>query len=418
MKTNDFLAEQIAAPNNLLLAWRNIRGNIPKYLRSRSAGPDGITIATFEENLTTELQFLSDALLQGHYQPQAPKIIQISKKSGGTRTVGILNVIDRVAQRAAQQVLEPLWEGNFLDCSFGFRPGLSIHDALHYAQQQRSSHLRWLLDGDITDCFGSIDHTLLMKQVQRQVHDHRTLNLIENWLDVGILSSGTPEEDRAIASTIQSWVEQGVQWISNQNAPISTGPYIPPEYRYAQYENPFNHYNPQPYENASRLSPQMARNFASSGLMLGASWAKKQFSKVGKQTIELIKSPVGKQILKKGVIASSALAAIALTSATTAMLIQNNRLPKPTGVLQGSPISPLLANIYLHLFDLMMTKRGHTLVRYADDWVVLSDSRHDAERAYRDAEHSLNRLKLEINPSKTAIHLPNEKVKWLGGMIE
>ena len=153
MGLNRKLMEQISAPENLLLAWRSTRGNIPKHRRERSSGPDGISIADYEGNLTTELNFLSEALLSGRYRPHPPATFQISKPAGGRREIVVLNVADRVAQRAAQQILEPLWEPAFLGCSFGFRPGLSVNDAIGCAQNLRLQEQPWIVDGDISNCF-------------------------------------------------------------------------------------------------------------------------------------------------------------------------------------------------------------------------------------------------------------------------
>ena len=419
MGLNQKLMEQIASPENLLLAWRNVRGNIPKYRRERSAGPDGISIAAYDENLTTELNFLSDALLTGRYQPRSPASFQIPKPSGGRRKIVVLNVTDRVAQRATQQVLEPIWEPDFLDCSFGFRPGLSVADALGCAQHLRIQKQRWLVDGDITDCFSALDHDLLMGQIQRRVHDQRVLRLIQKWLDVGILASGPPSEDETLvdkAQTVGKWVQQGAQWMLGQTID-NADPQNANSYEYARYERSgepdHQPENTRGFYNQRVLSRQLTTN----GLLIGASWVRRQAGKVGKSAIYYVKSPAGRRLLKKSTLVSTALAGVAVAGAVTAFVLNQKTEPTPAGVLQGSPISPLFANIYLHLFDLMMTKRDHALVRYADDWVVLSPSRQDAEKAYKDADWALGRLHLQLNQEKTHIRHPNEKVKWLGGVI-
>src|SRR5262245_29945377 len=103
------LMEQLASPENLLAAWRAVRGNIPKYRRARSSGPDGVTLLDYERELPAELNALHDRLLAGRYQPYPPARFKLPKRDGGEREVVVLAVADRVAQRAAQQVLEPLW---------------------------------------------------------------------------------------------------------------------------------------------------------------------------------------------------------------------------------------------------------------------------------------------------------------------
>jgi retron-type reverse transcriptase len=89
----------------------------------------------------------------------------------------------------------------------------------------------------------------------------------------------------------------------------------------------------------------------------------------------------------------------------------------PAGVLQGSPLSPLLANVYLHPFDVNVTGAGHRLARFADDWVILSPSQDRAEAAYNDALRSLAKLHLKANPGKTRILPPDQQLEWLGSVI-
>jgi len=88
------------------------------------------------------------------------------------------------------------------------------------------------------------------------------------------------------------------------------------------------------------------------------------------------------------------------------------------GVMQGSAISPLLANLYLHSFDQSITRSGFRMVRYADDWVILCPDQDGAEKAYKRAEATLARLKLKINPAKTRILAPADPLQWLGQTIK
>ncbi len=420
MGMNRKLMEQISAPENLLLAWRSIRGNIPKHRRDRSAGPDGISISDYEENLTTELNILSEALVNGRYRPHPPTTYKIAKPTGGKREIAVLNVTDRVAQRAAQQVLEPLWEPTFLGCSFGFRPGLSIHDAIGCAQSLRMQDQPWIVDGDISNCFPSLDHELLLTQIRRQVGDQRVLHLIQSWLDIGVLGSGPPQEDEGFLEKAQNMtglVQQGTQWVLNQ-AIEGNANYPAGNYEYARYELPDAQADgSERFPGSSFSQKAITRQMATNGIWLGAGWVRRNAGRWGKSAMDFAKSPAGRRLLRKSVLASSALAGVAVAGAAAAYVLNRQSGPAPAGVVQGSPISPLFANIYLHLFDVMMTKRGHALVRYADDWVALSPSRREAEKAYKDAECALNRLRLQLNPEKTHIRHPDEKVKWLGGVI-
>src|SRR3712207_6294347 len=118
------LIEQICSVENLTLAWRRVRSNIQVARRGRSAGPDAVTLRDFQADWTRQMTQLADELRCGTYRPLPPKRIAIPKSSGGERAIAILAVRDRIAQRAVQQVLEPLFDPLFLDCSYGCRPAL------------------------------------------------------------------------------------------------------------------------------------------------------------------------------------------------------------------------------------------------------------------------------------------------------
>ncbi len=424
-RIDNHLMEQLAAPENLLAAWRAIRGNIPQRRRAKSAGPDGVSLADFEQDLTAQLNFLSDALLNGRYLPQSPKRFTIRKGTHGRREIAVLSVADRVAQRAAQQALEPLWEPRFLPCSFGFRPGCSIEGALAYAGELRIEQ-RWVVDGDIRECFPSLDHDILMKQLARRVRDRRVLALIQNWLDVGIMNAGPPVDDEGLIEHVQTfsrWMGRSADWAvaraAEESDPYSAARFDAASHPSLYYEDEFAE---SPYPARDRAVTQMRhslmRRLLANGLMLGAGWMRSQAGTLGKKALTFAKSPAGRRFLKKSALASTGMAGAAAAAAVAAYLINRNAGPAPTGVLQGSPLSPLLANIYLHLFDVMMTKKEHALVRFADDWLTLTPSRRAADQAYGDAERSLGRLRLELNPEKTHIRQPHEKVKWLGGTIQ
>jgi RNA-directed DNA polymerase len=430
------LLELVAAPENLLAAWRAVRGNIPKYRRQRASGPDGVSISEFEKDLTTQLKVLRDMLMKGRYQPEPPAFFSVPKRSGGERLLAILSVRDRVAQRASQQIMEPLWEPDFLPCSFGFRPGISLNNAITYVQEMRPQY-GWVVDGDIAACFDTLDHELLMKLLRFKIRDDRMLELMQAWLDAGILQAGPPQNvDMQFAKRIEivkNYARKGFDWIMESIAQ-KNDPYGYGYGRYSAYEDPASFSKPEP-GSVDPISPypeqqeglvsgmrRMAvRQIISSGLMIGMGFVRARtaglFNKAGTASQLMLSSPVGRRLLKRGAMATGGLAGLAALAAVTAYLLNRQAGPSPAGVLQGSPLSPLLANVYLHPFDVSITTSGHHLARFADDWVILCPTQDQAEAAYNDALRTLGKLHLKANLQKTHILPPDQQLEWLGSVI-
>jgi RNA-directed DNA polymerase len=171
------------------------------YQRTRkdaAVGVDGQTAQDYAVNLQGNLQALLDRAKSGTYRASPVLRAYIPKDTGEPRPLGIPTFEDKILQRAVVMVLEPIYERDFLPCSYGFRPGRSAHQALRDLwKETMNTDGGWILEVDIQKFFDSLDHAHLRELVQRRVRDGVLLRLIGKWLNAGVLENGavfTPEE--------------------------------------------------------------------------------------------------------------------------------------------------------------------------------------------------------------------------------
>lgn len=267
--------EKVLRDENLYHAWLKVEAN------QGVAGSDGETIEQFASRLDDNLQILANEVRYDIYHPRPLLRVEIPKSSGGTRTLSIPSVRDRVLQTAVTRILTPVFELQFEEISFAYRTGRSVDQAVRHIERLRDKGYQWVVDADIRKFFDEVDHKRLLAEVEKLVTDKSILQLIEQWIEARVTG------------------EKGTR-----------------------------------------------------------------------------------------------------------------RLRK--GIPQGSPLSPLLANLYLDQLDDQLLSKGRRLVRYADDFVVMCKTKEGAEKALKVTEEILQSLKLAFNQKKTRITDFDRGFRYLG----
>jgi group II intron reverse transcriptase/maturase len=165
--------------------------------KEASPGVDGVTWAAYGEGLERKLTDLHDRIHRGAYRAQPSRRVYIPKPDGRERPLGIAALEDKVVQRALVEVLNAIWEEDFLGFSYGFRPGRGQHDALDaLAVGIGQRKVNWILDADIAGFFDAVSHDWLVRFVEHRVGDRRVVRLIRKWLKAGVMEDGrvTPGE--------------------------------------------------------------------------------------------------------------------------------------------------------------------------------------------------------------------------------
>lgn len=165
---------------------------------SKTAGCDGIHMSVFDENLEENLWRLAKELKSETFEPYPVRRVHIKKAGGRVRPLGIPSVRDRIVQEALRMILEPIFEADFDQRSFGFRPNRRAMDAVKYLASKTIGRQRyyWVIEGDISSYFDTIKHRRLMKLIRRRIKDRKVLNLIWKFLRAGVMENKLFKETR------------------------------------------------------------------------------------------------------------------------------------------------------------------------------------------------------------------------------
>lgn len=399
------LLEQVCQVENLTLAWRRVRRNIQVARRGRSAGPDDVTLRDFEADWARQMMVLADELRTGAYRPLPPRHVQIPKASGGARAIAILAVRDRIAQRAVQQVLEPLFDPLFLDCSYGCRPLIGVPEAVARVERYAQQGLQWVVDADIASYFNTIDQRILLGILRQRVGEPRILQLIAQWLAVGVLQQDDSLPVLPAETALQRWgraLRTAAPWGNAVALPAMPAELASTDagdpYAAAVWERPGLNMLPG---SATPLSQNSIEQHLWTAMMVA-----QPMLNGARRLWPYIRQIGGRRIALAGAVAAGALAA--------GEAVRRTAGPERRGTPQGGAISPLLANVYLHPFDLALSSQGMRLVRFVDDFVVMCATQAEAERALLLVVQQLAVLRLQLNEAKTQIVNYGDGLDFLG----
>ena len=180
----DELLERLLDRDNLNEAYRKVKRN------GGAAGIDGMTVEELLPYLKEHKEEMLRKLRTGKYKPKPVRRVDIPKPGGGTRQLGIPTVLDRMIQQALVQVLTPIFEPTFSEGSFGFRPGRSAHQAIQKTKEYYEEGYRYVVDIDMEKYFDTVNHDILMTQVQKKVESRTVRKLIRAFLTSGVMTDG------------------------------------------------------------------------------------------------------------------------------------------------------------------------------------------------------------------------------------
>jgi len=184
------LLEQILSPTNLNKAYKRVKGN------DGSGGVDKMGVESLGDYLVTAKDALIQSILDGTYRPNPVRRVEIPKDNGKKRMLGIPTVVDRVVQQAIMQVLSPIYEKQFSNNSYGFRPRRSAHQALNQCKDYITAGYKYAVDMDLDKFFDTVNQSKLIEVLSRTVQDGRVISLIHKYLNAGVVVRNKFEETK------------------------------------------------------------------------------------------------------------------------------------------------------------------------------------------------------------------------------
>lgn len=187
-RPEDGMLEEILSPRNLNLAYKRVKKN------KGAGGVDGMGVEALLQYLKDNGEELRQTIMDGKYRPQPVRRVEIPKENGKTRKLGIPTAVDRVIQQAIAQVLTPIYEPQFSDHSYGFRPKRSAHDAIRACQRNIRDGYKYVVDMDLEKFFDTVNQSKLIETLSRSIKDGRVISFIHKYLKAGVVVCGRFEE--------------------------------------------------------------------------------------------------------------------------------------------------------------------------------------------------------------------------------